>query len=1320
MNLITISLMQKSGTSAEHIVSKVLKTSKGIYFSLLLLSLLCTSHLKATDVSGNISSDDTWSLAESPYILAGTVQVNSGVTLTIEPGVEIQSNSTGRNLEIYGTLIAQGTSTNHILITSNNAQGGGSLSIRENALADLEYIDFENLGTSSLSFYDTGLYIYDSDVTADYLTFANCGGQDGTNHIIADANSVSGFGSNNFLEQVTLISNSLDQDAAWPDLDPAGFNYRLAGTQNVLPENSLTIEPGVAIDFIGTGVNLDVFGSLTALGTSSEHISFYSSGANGGGSIGFRDDSVGDLLYGDFTDLGFSSLSFYDAGIYLYETDVTADWLTFQNCGGLDGTRSITADANNVAGFGPNNSVDQVQLISNTLDATTTWPNLDSEGFNYILAGDQRVFDGNNLTIAPGVTIDLPNTGTDLEVLSGGNLIMEGTASEHISFFSSGGNFGGSVALRDGAEGQILYVDFTDLGRSSLSFFDAGLYLDDVNLTADYMTFANCGSNGITSIEANADFVDGIGINNSVDMVLLRGGTFSRTASWPLIDPTTFYYRLEGDVLVAPDHELTISAGNQIQFTNTGADLEIQGELNATGTSTAPIRMYSNNENGGGSLALLESSTSVLNHIEFEDLGRSSLSFYDAGIYMYDCDLTADNLSFTNCGSDNIRSIDALPFSLDQIGANNSLDQIRLRGATMGKNSVWPKVDQGEFSYLISSDITVAEGFELTIEPGVQVNFQATAHDLLVSGTLKAIGTEVDKIRFTSNSAGNGGGSIVFAEPSVSNELSYCLIDSLAKSSLSNWDAAIYTSTGDLTIQKSRIVESQRGIRVQNGQPTITNNIIKDNSIWGLFNNASNADVTACDNYWGDPSGPFNGTNNPDGLGNAISDNVIAADCTADALEIVCPENANVDVGEDYSPEALGSIEVCIQDCETIFSNAFTDSNPDPQCTEDMTRTWTVIDNCGNEKSCSQIIAFTDVIAPTIECAEDLDLGCNAVLPVADFGALVTADNCEVANTSLLSEIETVNGCIHNYTRTYQAEDLEGNSATCSREISIKIDLDDPLLSALPEDITVNCSDFPAAPIITAEDACDGAVSVLFTEDASEDPCNISLVRTWTAVDECGNTATHTQVITGDRGELILSGVPADITIECTELPIFLPSVTASDNCGSVPVTFEQTITGSFCDGSLIRTWTAEDECGNTATETQIITVVKTGCTNPEACNYDSEANIDDSSCLVPIDCEICDGFGGISTDLEVGMICDDGTGMSGQVGIFSAECSCNYFYLGDMNMDNSITVADLSGFLAAFGNPSTNYPLADMNLDGFISVADLSSFLGIYGISYD
>ncbi|HYO77559.1 MAG TPA: hypothetical protein VE010_13950, partial [Thermoanaerobaculia bacterium] len=88
-------------------------------FSLLLIAFLARA-AGATNVSGALTSSTTWTAANNPYVVTSTVTVNSGVTLTIEPGVTVSFNS-GTGLTVSGTLRAIGTSMSRITFTSSAA-----------------------------------------------------------------------------------------------------------------------------------------------------------------------------------------------------------------------------------------------------------------------------------------------------------------------------------------------------------------------------------------------------------------------------------------------------------------------------------------------------------------------------------------------------------------------------------------------------------------------------------------------------------------------------------------------------------------------------------------------------------------------------------------------------------------------------------------------------------------------------------------------------------------------------------------------------------------------------------------------------------------------------------------------------------------------------------------------------------------------------------------------------------------------------------------------------------------------------------------------
>ncbi len=80
----------------------------------------------ATNVSGDIVADTTWTLAGSPWVLTGDITVTVGVTLTVEPGVAVKGSS-GAELRIQGHLLALGGKT------ADEQEG---MRLAEQALAD--------------------------------------------------------------------------------------------------------------------------------------------------------------------------------------------------------------------------------------------------------------------------------------------------------------------------------------------------------------------------------------------------------------------------------------------------------------------------------------------------------------------------------------------------------------------------------------------------------------------------------------------------------------------------------------------------------------------------------------------------------------------------------------------------------------------------------------------------------------------------------------------------------------------------------------------------------------------------------------------------------------------------------------------------------------------------------------------------------------------------------------------------------------------------------------------------------------------------------
>jgi len=96
-----------------------------LFTKLFFLCLVMGFSAQAKDVGGIIDEDTVWTTVDSPIVVIEDVTVIEGVTLTVEPSVEVKFEP-DKTLIIDGTLVARGTSNDKIIFTSNTGTEPGS------------------------------------------------------------------------------------------------------------------------------------------------------------------------------------------------------------------------------------------------------------------------------------------------------------------------------------------------------------------------------------------------------------------------------------------------------------------------------------------------------------------------------------------------------------------------------------------------------------------------------------------------------------------------------------------------------------------------------------------------------------------------------------------------------------------------------------------------------------------------------------------------------------------------------------------------------------------------------------------------------------------------------------------------------------------------------------------------------------------------------------------------------------------------------------------------------------------------------------------
>jgi uncharacterized repeat protein (TIGR01451 family) len=318
-------------------------------------------------------------------------------------------------------------------------------------------------------------------------------------------------------------------------------------------------------------------------------------------------------------------------------------------------------------------------------------------------------------------------------------------------------------------------------------------------------------------------------------------------------------------------------------------------------------------------------------------------------------------------------------------------------------------------------------------------------------------------------------------------------------------------------------------------------------------------------------------------------------------------------------------IPATFDDDGNVVTPAVVHSVTDPYPIGSTGITWTVTDAGGRSASCTQIItvvAAGDRDPVTISCPANVTFNapggsCEATIPASTIGTPTTSPSDNVTVTPRRSDDRPLTDPFPAglTTITWTATDeLNGSVASCVQNVTVIVgsgaDTTPPVLT-VPANVsttTSSCSalldDELGVADATDEGACNGSVTIIRTGVPAGFifPTGTTII-VYTATDSAGNTTTGQQLVTVTESPAIPPTItaPADVSVStgpgatsCGTLvtDAQLGSAVANDNCAGVTVTRTGVPAANiFPVGNTTVTYTATDRSGNTATDTQVVTV---------------------------------------------------------------------------------------------------------------------------------
>jgi hypothetical protein len=615
------------------------------------VGLLFAGQAVATDVSGPITTT-TWTKANSPYHVTGTITVPAGNTLTIEAGVDVLFDADVQFV-VWGALNAVGTETDSIRFVKSSAAEWGGLRISGGDSSTIAYTRISDGhaegswpnncgGGIYLSGSDTRLGMHNSVVTGNTASgygggLCNASSATATlTNCTINGNTASTYGGGMFNKSATatLTNCTITGNRAW-DLDGGGLCNFIGATATL---TNCTITGNCA--FYGGGGGLYNENSATATLT---NCTITGNTAYDGGGLCNKSSATATLT--NCTITGNRTAFYYGGGLYNYDnatatlTNCTITGNTASYGGGLCNKSSATATLTNCIMWG--DSPQEVYVSSGTVTVTysdieggyTGTGNINADPlFVDAAAGDYHL-----QAVSPCIdtgdpyALDADGTRSDMGVFGGEGSIQIVPRIE----------VSGSPFIMNAATPDTLYVHNTGwaaLEVSSLTLpsdfattatFPQTVQVEDSLLIV--ISYSGTEYNTGVAILSHNDEIRG---SIDIDLAGVVGTVVSGNLSGIWIAANGPYH-VVGTVTVPIGNTLTIEAGVDVLF-DTDVQFVVQGALDAVGTETDSIRFVKGSAAEWGGLRISGGGSSTIAYARISDVHAegSYPNYNGGGIYL--------------------------------------------------------------------------------------------------------------------------------------------------------------------------------------------------------------------------------------------------------------------------------------------------------------------------------------------------------------------------------------------------------------------------------------------------------------------------------------------------------------------------------------------------------------------------------------------------------------------------------------------------------------------------------------------------------------